>query len=135
MAALCLFGCASVTGPSTQSVSVTTVCEGSIVGGVTCTLQNDKGQWTLVTPGSVVVHKSVADLSVTCESEESRGRAIFVSKNTGAVWANLLLGGVVGYAVDSGSGSGFDYPGQVPVVLSSPCPVQNGSSITTPKEK
>ena len=38
------------------------------------------------------------------------GLAYYQSKSNGGVWGNLLLGGVVGYAIDAGSGSGFDYP-------------------------
>ena len=40
----------------------------------------------------------------------STGLAYYQSKSNGGVWGNLLSGGVVGYAIDAGSGSGFDYP-------------------------
>lgn len=132
LAALWLCGCASLTGSSAQPVAVTAVCEGAIVTGVMCTLKNDKGQWQLEAPGRVLIQKSYADLSVRCEKAGSRGQASFVSKSNDGAWGNLLIGGVIGYAVDSG-GAGFDYPGQVPVVLSSPCPAPDDRISTTPK--
>ena len=40
----------------------------------------------------------------------SSNLAYYQSKSNGGVWENLLLGGVVGCAIDAGSCSGFDYP-------------------------
>jgi hypothetical protein len=120
-----LFGCASITGSSTQSISVTTVCEGKIVANIPCILGNNKGQWLLTTAGSAQIHKSYEDLTVSCKKDASEGKAVFRSKNNTGTWGNILLGGVVGYAVDSGSGSGFDYPGNVTVVLNPPCPQES----------
>lgn len=117
-----LFGCASITGSSTQAIAVTTVCEGKIITNIPCTLVNDKGQWTLTTPGSAQVHKSYEDLTISCKKDTSEGSAVFRSKNNTGAWGNILLGGVVGYAVDSGNGSGFDYRSEVAVVLNPPCP-------------
>ncbi len=120
--AMLLAGCASITGSSTQPVSVTTVCEGRIVSDIECTLVNDKGRWWLKTTSSVLIQKSYGDLAVTCRAGPSVGTAGFVSKSNGGAWANLLVGGVIGYAVDSNSGAGFDYPTEVAVVMSPPCP-------------
>ncbi len=59
----------------------------------------------------MMVQKSYGDMSVKCEKPDmSPGLAFYQSKSNGGVWGNLLLGGVVGYAIDAGSGSGFDYP-------------------------
>ncbi len=132
LASLLLFltvGCASVTGSKTQTVSVTTVCEGAIVPGVACHLKNDKGQWLLKTPEPALIQKSYGNLSVVCTAGESSGSADFVSKSNGATWGNILAGGLIGYAVDSSSGAGFDYPGEVTVVLASPCPALARSNL------
>ncbi len=115
-------GCASITGSKTQPVSVTTVCEGAILAGVSCSLTNDKGRWSLKTPEAVQIQKSYGNLSVVCRAGESSGSADFVSKSNGGAWGNILAGGLIGYAVDSSSGAGFDYPADVTVVLASPCP-------------
>jgi hypothetical protein len=122
-------GCASVTSGTSQPVAITTVCEGRIVHDVACVLVNDKGRWDLKTPGTAVIQKSYGDLSITCRAGASSGTASFVSKSNGGAWGNLLLGGLIGYAVDSSSGAGFEYPTQVPVVMQPPCP-----AIELPKE-
>ena len=117
-----LYGCASIVGSSTQPISVTTVCEGKIITNIACSLANDKGQWTLTTPGSAQVHKSYENLNITCKKEASEGSAAFISKSNTGAWGNILLGGVIGYAVDSGGGAGFDYPSAVTIVLNPSCP-------------
>lgn len=104
-------GCASITGQKTQAISVQTHTRGTQVVDAKCVLINDKGTWFLSTPGSIMVQKSYGDMSVKCEKTDmSPGMAYYQSKSNGGVWGNLLLGGVVGYAIDAGSGSGFDYP-------------------------
>ena len=116
-----LAGCASVTSGTTQAVSVTTVCEGRVVADASCELVNDKGRWHLKTPGSVVVQKAYGDLVVVCRNGGSAGTASFQSKPNSGVWGNIVVGGLVGYAIDSASGAGFNYPSELPVVLSPPC--------------
>lgn len=117
-----LAGCASIAGSSIQPVAVTTVCEGRILANSTCTLINDKGQWSMTTPGQVQIHKSYENLQVQCQNEKSAGSATFISKSNGGAWGNILAGGVIGYAFDAGGGAGFDYPSAVTVVLDPPCP-------------
>ena len=104
-------GCASITGSRNQPISVTTTHEGKPVPGAYCTLVNDKGTWYVNTPGSVVILKAYGDLSATCKKEETHaGAATFQSANEGAVWGNIVAGGIIGYAVDAGTGAGFSYP-------------------------
>ena len=65
-------------------------------------LINDKGAWFLSTLGSIMMQKSYGDISVECEKTDmSIGLAYYQSKSNGR--------GVL-YAIDAGSGSGFDYP-------------------------
>lgn len=117
-----LSGCASIVGSTTQSVDVTTVCEGRITPQSQCTLTNDKGRWAMTTPGQALIQKSYENLAVECRNQESVGSATFVSKNNAGAWGNILFGGVIGFAVDAGGGAGFDYPPAVTVVLNPPCP-------------
>lgn len=108
---LFLSGCASITGSRNQPISVTTTHEGRPIAGAYCTLVNDKGTWYVNTPGSVVVLKAYGDMSATCKREETHvGVATFQSANEGATWGNVLAGGLIGYAVDAGTGAGFSYP-------------------------
>lgn len=103
-------GCASITGTRNQPISVIATHEGKPISGAHCNLINDKGSWHVSTPGSVVVQKAYGDLAVSCKKGNYSGSQVFKSANEGAVWGNLLLGGVIGYAVDSSSGAGFSYP-------------------------
>jgi len=110
-ALLMQIGCASITGSRNQPISVTTTHEGKPVTGAYCTLVNDKGTWYVNTPGSVVILKAYGDMSATCKKEESHvGAATFQSANEGSVWGNVIAGGLIGYAVDAGTGAGFSYP-------------------------
>jgi hypothetical protein len=117
-----LGGCASITSGTSQRIAVTAVCEGEIVPAASCTLTNDKGSWELTTPESTLIRKSYEQITVACSKVQSKGSAKFVSKNNNGAWGNILAGGLIGYAVDSGNGAGFNYPEEVAVVLSSPCP-------------
>ena len=133
-----LGGCASITSGTTQRIAVTAVCEGEIVPAVSCTLSNDKGSWQLTTPESTLIRKSYGELAVACGKAQSTGSAKFVSKNNNGAWGNVLAGGLIGYAIDSGNGAGFNYPEEVAVVLGSPCPPQAISTTsvsTTPKKE
>lgn len=104
-------GCASITGSRNQPISVTTTHEGKPIAGAYCTLVNDKGTFYVNTPGTVTVLKAYGDMSATCKKEESHvGVFVFQSANEGAVWGNILAGGLIGYAVDASTGAGFSYP-------------------------
>jgi hypothetical protein len=104
-------GCASITGSRNQPVTVTTTYKGQPITGAHCTLQNDKGMWTVSTPGSVTIQKAYGDLSLTCRKDPTHvGSNTFKSSHEGSVWGNVLVGGLIGYAVDSSSGAGFSYP-------------------------
>ncbi|MDB5989877.1 MAG: hypothetical protein JWQ10_1280 [Herbaspirillum sp.] len=115
--AVLLSGCASITGSSTQPISVQTKQGSSNVLGVSCTLTNDAGKWFVKTPGSVTVKKSTGDLTVECANNDASGRDHVGSTANVNVWGNLLVGGLVGYAVDRYSGAGFDYPKLVTIEL------------------
>lgn len=115
-------GCASITGSKTQPVSVNATCEGTIVQGASCSLVNDKGVFYVFTPGTAVIQKSTADLSVSCKKEEKNSNPTIVkSSSNGGIWGNILLGGPIGAAVDAGTGAGFDYPGTINVAFDPPC--------------
>ncbi len=116
-----LSGCATITEGREQTVTVTTVCEGVIVTGVACELANNKGRWRVITPQSARIHKSYGGLSVTCQQQSATGATNAVSDYNDGAWGNVLLGGGVGYLLDTTTGAGFDYPNQLTVVLKPPC--------------
>ena len=122
---LVLTGCASITGSKTQPVSVTAICEAEQIQGASCTVTNDKGVSYVSTPGTVMVNKSAADLSVTCMKEKiTSNPAVVKSSSNVNIWGNILLGGPIGAAIDAGTGAGFDYPPTVNVAFNSPCPAR-----------
>jgi ligand-binding sensor domain-containing protein len=104
-------GCASITGSKNQPLSVTTTHDKKPITGVNCELNNDKGKWFVTTPGSVIILKSYEDLTVVCKKEDTKHAGVntFKSTNEGAVWGNVLTGGLIGYAVDASTGAGFSY--------------------------
>ena len=117
-------GCASITGSRNQPVSVTCSSDGKPVNGANCSLMNDKGQWFVTAPGTVMIQKAYGDLAITCKKDEITGAATFKSASEGAVWGNVIAGGLIGYAVDASSGAGFSYPQSMNVNIggSSPAP-------------
>lgn len=116
--ALILSGCASITGSKNQPVSVNAYLDGDEVEGAKCSLMNDKGSWYVTTPGSVMIQKSYGDMVATCKKKGLPAGSLNVSSaNTGAVWGNILAGGVIGYAVDASSGAGFNYPTNINVEM------------------
>jgi hypothetical protein len=112
-----LTGCASIAGDKMQPISVKTVHNNAEIAGINCTLSNDAGSWSVMSPGSVKVHKSTGDLAVNCKKDTFAGNQSLVSKANGAVWGNIIAGGAIGYIVDRSTGAGFDYPGSVTITL------------------
>lgn len=74
LALLALYSCASVpAGEEKQQVHVTTLLSnGAIVDGAKCELTNDKGAWSVMTPGAIDVLTSEYALQVTCQKEGYR---------------------------------------------------------------
>jgi hypothetical protein len=124
-----LSGCASVTGSKMQTLSVATFDDNGEVECASCTIVNDKGTWRVpTTPGSIVIRKSYGDMVITCKKDGYKtGVATLVSTSNKGIWGNIILGGLVGYAVNASSGAGFNYPTDVHVKM--------GENITIPKKK
>lgn len=111
-------GCASITTGQNQSLSVETHAEGKAVPGATCKLENDKGTWYANSPGTAVVRRSYNDLNVRCEKDgHEPGVTAAKSSTKGMAFGNILFGGVIGAAVDVGSGAAYDYPSIISVEL------------------
>ena len=109
-----LAGCASLTTGQNQSVSVETPGE----SGATCTLANDKGTWYVSsTPGSVTVSRAYSDMAVNCTKGTKKGNASVKSNTKGMAFGNILAGGVIGGAIDCGTGAAYDYPTMITVPL------------------
>lgn len=102
-----LSACSSIVNDKTQVVSVDTpACPAA-----TCKLSNADGQYFInQTPGTVMVNKSTSDLTIECSKENLKSIEAVKSSVNASMFGNLLFGGVIGAAIDAGSGAGFDYP-------------------------
>jgi len=115
---LSLGGCASIIDGSTQVLSVETRREAELVNGASCQLTNNKGTWYVTTPGTVAMHRSYDDLNVKCDKPGSEPGIATVSSSTrGMTFGNILVGGIIGAAVDMGSGAAYDYPTLITVSM------------------
>ena len=113
-------GCSTISGSGTsQSVSFQTLAaDGQDVQSANCEMTNDEGTWFVTTPGSSVVHRSNKDLKVICKKVGMDiGTANVVSRTTGNMFGNILLGGGIGAIVDHNNGSAYEYPGLVKIFM------------------
>ncbi|MDM0032613.1 hypothetical protein QTI33_10795 [Variovorax sp. J22P271] len=114
-----LTGCASVTHGTTQSLKVETLTpDGKTVEGAECRLSNDKGDALTQSGQSVLVRRSGANLRVECTQAglpPATGQA--VSRVNAGMVGNIVVGGVIGAAIDVGSGAGYNYPSWMRLVF------------------
>lgn len=117
----CIISCATLfTGTSDDvDVSVTDCARAS------CTASNPQGSWKLATvPGTVEVQKDSAALVVACSADGNEPVAkSFPAKIEGWTWANILLGGLIGLAVDFASDGIHNYPKKVEVPMNCPAEI------------
>ena len=118
---LTLTGCASITGSSSQNISVQTrTPDGKELKEVQCDLINKRGTYFVTTPGTIVISRSNDDLHVTCRKDSfENGKASVVSDTKGSMFGNILLGGGIGAIVDHNTGSAYEYPNFLQVVMGS----------------
>jgi len=111
-------GCASIVTGANQSLSIETFAAGEKVTGAHCKLENNKGTWHVTSPGSTTVHRSYQDLNVLCERDgHAPGITAARSATKGIVFGNIIFGGIIGAAIDIGSGAAYDYPSIISVEL------------------
>lgn len=127
-------GCASITGTTIQSISVSTRSQDlKEVSGSACELTNSKGKWFVTSPGSVTVTRSNDDMQVLCNKQGLEpGRASVVSATKGAMFGNILFGGGIGAIIDHSSGAAYEYPAFIQVVMGTFAKIE---AINTPGEQ
>jgi hypothetical protein len=115
-------GCASIAGSPTQAIMVSTKdSQGNNLEGPMCVLANSVGRWSVRAPGTVVVGRSSESLKVTCTTDGGGSGATIVESKIRAVAAgNILIGGVVGIAVDHISGAGYSFPEDISITIQIP---------------
>lgn len=107
--------CATVVGGSTQDVFVD-----SEPAGAYCKVDRQGAVVGLInpTPGKVALSRSSQSAVVSCTLPGyEQSNEVLVASFTGATVGNLLLGGLVGIAIDAASGANNRYPDRVLVVM------------------
>jgi hypothetical protein len=121
LAAILLSGCSTLTGEGTaQNISVETldVATSERVLDARCDLSNDEGSWTVLTPGSVMIHRSNKPLSVKCQKKGYiQDYTSVESKTKSNMWGNIIFGGGIGAIIDHNNGSAYDYPPVIKVPM------------------
>jgi hypothetical protein len=110
-----LTACGTLTTGTSQSIAVMTE-----PAGATCELRRNGDVIAVVnpTPGTANISKSTRDIAVDCTRDGSLPAATVVPASFQPMTAgNILIGGVVGLAVDAASGALAQYPSNVVVVL------------------
>ncbi|PLC04567.1 hypothetical protein CY658_12045 [Variovorax sp. RO1] len=112
-------GCASVTHGTTQNVKFETLSpEGKVVDGARCRVSNDRNDAVVRSGQTLPVRRSGENLSIECTQAglpPARGQAIS-RVNVGLV-GNVMIGGLVGVAIDTGTGAGFNYPSWIRLIF------------------
>jgi hypothetical protein len=129
-------GCATVTGGTTEKLSVKTQKDSVDIAGATCTLANAEGSYQVTTPGKVSVRRAKDDLSIRCtkDGEAPASTAVPSSTRKGALAGDIAWLGVlsfVTYGVDRATGSIFAYPDEITVSFGEPAQQQQPAAKPT----
>lgn len=120
MAAVLLAGCSTITEGRSQRLSVNTNPPGA-----SCEFTRHGESLGKVdpTPGSLTIEKTKYDIMIEC-SKEGYQSASYVNHSdvAGATVGNIILGGGIGWAIDSATGSDNKYSPTVNINLA-----QNGA--------
>ncbi len=83
-----------------------------------CDFQGRNFNARVETPGRIAIPRSAAPILITCRAEGYRDTAGAIQPRvTGAVFANLLTGSVMGLVVDLASGAAERWPSNVRIVM------------------
>jgi hypothetical protein len=108
-------GCATIVKGTDQTVTIDTTPPGA-----TCELKRDGQSIGVVnpTPGSINLDKSKDNISVLCHKEGHQdGSGTISSTFQGMTFGNIIFGGIIGVAIDAGSGAMHKYQNSVQVTL------------------
>lgn len=113
-AAFMLPGCATILDGTTQEITFDTNPQGA-----ECVLERDGKLLSRVnTPNTIMVKKTKHDIHVSCTKDGYHDSVAHLkSKIEGSTWGNILLGGGVGWAIDSAAGSDNEYEDYVTITM------------------
>ena len=113
--AFSLGACASIVEGTSQEIAIN-----SQPAGASCELFRDGVVIGLVsnTPGAATIKKTKQNINVVCKKDGfQQASQLNESDFAGATAGNLLLGGIIGVAIDAASGAANKYNGEVNIVL------------------
>lgn len=108
-------GCATITTGTSQTITIETSPPGAV-----CRLTRDNQTLGIVnpTPGSITIGKDKDNIDLTCEQEGFQPTSSSMSPSMeGWTLGNALIGGLIGIAIDAGSGALNEYPASIQVTL------------------
>jgi len=131
--ALSVTACASIIGGRYQKVEVNTLSANQSVHA-DCMLSNGTGEVRVTTPATATVRRSSSNLSVVCLQDGKQvAQQTYDSSIRGLVWGNLIIGGLIGIAIDFSDGASHHYPDKLNVYLppayASVAAVSNGNVV------
>ncbi|MCG6871483.1 MAG: hypothetical protein LJE84_04255 [Gammaproteobacteria bacterium] len=107
-----LAACATISTPPQKTLNVISDVSAD------CTFQDKLGQREFVAPGDVAAQPRHGPGTLTCNKGGYRTATVTVEPQANsAVMGNLLVGGLIGLAVDSASGANKRYPKDVHVFM------------------
>ena len=134
VAALGIFaaGCGTITQGTSQNITIT-----SAPPGGHCDLTR-KGEHVATldrTPGTVKVDKTKNDILLTCSMAGYQDASVNLESGYGAgTFGNIILGGGIGWAIDSATGADNKYPSSASVQflpVGAPAPVSTAPAAAT----
>ncbi len=115
LSVLLLSACSSIVEGTSQEIVVNTTPEGA-----NCAFEREGQVIGRVnpTPGALTVKKTKHDMTITC-TKPGYETASFFNKSdvAGATVGNIILGGGIGWAIDSASGADNKYTTPVNITL------------------
>lgn len=113
LAAIGLSGCGTITQGTSQDIAVT-----SSPSGGHCDLNRDGEHVATLysTPGRVHVDKTKYDIALTCTKPGYQTASVNLESGYGiGTFGNIILGGAIGWGIDSATGADNKYPSAVNV--------------------
>ncbi|WP_194274064.1 hypothetical protein [Variovorax paradoxus] len=108
-----------MTHGTTQNVKIETLSPaGKVVDGARCRVSNDRNDAVVRSGLTLPVRRSGENLSIECTQAglpPARGQAI--SRVNAGLVGNVMIGGLVGVAIDTGTGAGFNYPSWIQLIF------------------
>ena len=80
--------------------------------GAQCTLRNKEGEFVVgSSPETLTIETACKEVTIICKKDGYKDTSSSVQNSyRGIVWGNVILAGVIGYAVDKSSGAACHYP-------------------------